>query len=387
MAIILFDNQYRKSFFPITATKAIGDVRLGILKIKEWWQMLMQQPVYISTEQYLQHLYNKAPNEEHIFIDATVIPDEFILHEIKKLRSKQALEDEVGLIAGKIKMEASIFNSKNYKQLFSEFNYCSFSKRLQQPFHFFQQNENILKAQYALITKNRESQPISATNRVINASNIFLEEGASVEHCILNASTGFIYIGKNATIMEGSIIRGDFALCENGVIKIGAKIYGATTIGINAVAAGEIKNVIIGDYSNKAHDGYLGDSIIGEWCNFGAGTSNSNVKNNGSDVMFWNNHSNQYENAGKKCGVIMGDYSRTAINTSINTGSNIGVCCNVFGAGLTPTLLNHFSWGIDKQSRYKLDKAIEDLYNWKQFKGKEISEDEVMVLKYIFEHF
>jgi UDP-N-acetylglucosamine diphosphorylase/glucosamine-1-phosphate N-acetyltransferase len=187
---------------------------------------------------------------------------------------------------------------------------------------------------------------------------------------MLNASTGSIYIGKNAIIMEGCIVRGPFAMVNNAVLKMGAKIYGATTIGKNSVAGGEIKNAILGDFSNKAHDGYLGDSVIGEWCNLGAGTNNSNIKNTASEIKIWNDGSNDYQNAGQKCGVVMGDYTRVAINSSINTGSNFGVCCNVFGEGLLPTLIPHFSWGTHSASKYQLEKAIADIGNWKQLKEK-----------------
>jgi UDP-N-acetylglucosamine diphosphorylase/glucosamine-1-phosphate N-acetyltransferase len=387
MAIILFDNQYRQSLQPITTTKAIGDIRLGILKIKEWWQILFQQPVYIITEQYLQPLYTLPNNDEHIFIDASVLPNEDLINKINTLNAQEAIIDDIGIIAGKATIQLNTFNSTTFEEVFTQkINYKNL-QRIQKAFHFFQLNEQAIQAQFLLITKNRQSQKIATTNQVINKENIFIEEGATVEHCILNASTGFIYIGKNAQIMEGSIIRGHFALCENAVIKAGTKIYGATTIGIHATAGGEIKNAIISDYSNKAHDGYLGDSFLGEWCNIGAGTSNSNVKNNARDVMFWNNYLQQKVNAGKKCGVVMGDYSRTAINTAINTGSNIGVCCNVFGVGFIPTVLNNFSWGTDKNNTYTFDKAIDDINNWKQFKGKQISSAEVKVLKYIFEHF
>jgi len=205
-----------------------------------------------------------------------------------------------------------------------------------------------------------------------------------IEHCILNASTGPIYIGKNAEIMEGSMIRGPFALCKNSVVKMSSKIYGGTTIGKNCVVGGEIKNSMISDYSNKSHDGYLGDSVIGEWCNLGAGTSNSNIKNTGNDVMVWDNSSNQFINAGLKCGLIMGDYSRCAINTSFNTGTVVGVCCNIFGNGLTPKHIRNFSWGFG-ESIYEFEKAIKGIENWKKLKDQSITDIEIQTLKHIFE--
>ena len=198
------------------------------------------------------------------------------------------------------------------------------------------------------------TQIISETNKVIQPENIIIEESAVVEHCFINASTGPVYIGKNVTIMEGAMLRGPIAVCEGSTIKMGAKIYGGTTVGPFCTVGGEIKNSVLQSYSNKAHDGYLGDSIIGSWCNLGAGTSNSNVKNSGTDIMQWHEVSGEKINVGKKYGVIMGDYSRTAINTSINSGSVIGICCNIFGEGLTPKIIKDFRWGINNSSNYQV---------------------------------
>jgi len=219
----------------------------------------------------------------------------------------------------------------------------------------------------------------------MNPSDVFLEEGATVKHCILNALNGPIYLGKNSEVMEGSMIRGPFALGEGSVVKMGAKIYGATTLGPWCMGGGEIKNSVMFGFSNKAHDGYLGDSVIGEWCNLGAGTSNSNLKNNAGKVRLWT--PNGKLEAGIKCGVLMGDYSRTAINTSINTGTVIGACCNVFGNGLTPEHVPNFSWGSDGIERYDLERAKNDVDAWKKLKGHEINEQEIKMLDYIFKTF
>jgi NDP-sugar pyrophosphorylase family protein len=183
--------------------------------------------------------------------------------------------------------------------------------------------------------------------------------------------------------MEGCMIRGSFAMGDNSLLKMGTKIYGATTLGPNCIGGGEIKNIVMQGNSNKAHDGYLGDSVIGEWCNFGAGSSNSNVKNTGGDVHLWNYQEDDFINAGQKCGLIMGDYSRAAINSCINTGSVIGMCCNVFGAGLLPKVIGHFSWGIN--DKYVFDKAINDIENWKKMKHQQLDKEQIEVLKHIFE--
>lgn len=386
MAIILFDNAYRKSLFPLTTTKAIADLRWGILKIKEWWQYYFKDEIiYIYTPSYLQKLYQPIPQGQHIWIDAAVLPNKNLVDRICGLSNNEAIANTDGLIAGKLNITANHFQIQNSLQQFETIIDIADEKRLQQTFQLFQWNENVIQQQFTLITANKISQPISKTNTVIAQENIFIEEGATVEYSMLNATNGYIYIGKNAVIMEGCLIKGSLGMCNNAVLKMGAKIYGATTVGEKSVVGGEIKNAIISDFSNKAHDGYLGDSVIGEWCNLGAGTSNSNIKNNAGTVKLWNYLTNNYINANQKCGVIMGDYSRVAINSSINTGSSIGVCCNVFGNGLLPTLFNHFSWGTQLMSKYNFDKAIADIDNWKQLKGKKITTEEVQILRFIFD--
>jgi UDP-N-acetylglucosamine diphosphorylase / glucose-1-phosphate thymidylyltransferase / UDP-N-acetylgalactosamine diphosphorylase / glucosamine-1-phosphate N-acetyltransferase / galactosamine-1-phosphate N-acetyltransferase len=219
------------------------------------------------------------------------------------------------------------------------------------------------------------------SNQIIHAYNIFVEEGTILENCTLNASEGPIYIAKGCKIMDGAILRGPIFIDEGSIVKMGATIYGGTSIGKNCIVGGEIKNSIINNYSNKAHHGYLGDSMIGKWCNLGAGTSNSNVKNNGSDVII--KLQNEELNVGNKFGLLMGDYSRCAINTSFNTGTVVGVCCNVFANGLTPKYIPNFSWGCLGE-KYELPKAFTDIENWKKMKGEILTNEEKELLKYIY---
>lgn len=384
MNIVLFDTPGRKNLFPLTLTKAVGDLKIGILTIKERWEVLCESGVFILTEEYLQPLYQPCPTGDCVYVDASVIPDAQVVQRIKSLANNEAIGDENGLVAGRISTD-TIPSIDRISSLFKNVESIAPVKRITYPFHLFQWNAEMIETDFALLTNGKSSHPLNDTVRVSNPHNIFIEVGATIDHSVLNASSGPIYIGKNATVMEGCLIRGPFALGEGAVLKMGTKIYGATTIGPYSTGGGEIKNSIISGYSNKGHDGYLGDSVIGEWCNMGAGTSNSNLKNTGGTVNLWNHSAGQFMPAGNKCGVIMGDYSRTAINSSINTGSVIGVCCNVFGDGLLPKFIPDFSWGVNQQSRYRFEKAINDILNWKKMKNKTISPQETQVLKHIFE--
>jgi len=262
----------------------------------------------------------------------------------------------------------------------------TFTRTLQYPWQIVQFNAAAIADDFDLLTKGRSSQPIPASTQTINPEKIFIESGAVLDHTILNASAGPIYIGPNVTIMEGSIIRGPFAACEGSVIKMGTKIYGATTLGPFCTAGGEIKNSILFGYSNKAHDGYLGDSVLGEWCNLGAGTSNSNLTNSADTVKVWHQPSGARIPAGLKCGLLMGDYSRAAINTSFNTGTVVGVSCNVFGNGLTPGHIPSFSWGYSDPKKYQLDKALQHIANWKKLKDLTLTNTEIQILQHIFDN-
>lgn len=254
------------------------------------------------------------------------------------------------------------------------------------PWDIFQQNDREIREDFRAITAGRQSAPIPATVQTIHPENIFIESGARLSYCIINAENGPVYIGKNTEIMEGSLIRGPFALCEGSVVKMGTKIYGATTIGPHSIVGGEIKNSVIFGYSNKAHDGYLGDSVIGEWCNLGAGTSNSNLKNTAANIRIWNNAEDDFMVTGiNKCGLLMGDYSRAAINTSFNTGTIVGVCSNVFGTGLTPKFIPSFSWGVEPKEKYDFERAMKDIANWKKLKKHDLTEREKTQLRLIFD--
>lgn len=384
MSVILFDNPYRRSLLPFTYTKAVADIRFGIFSAKERWSLLLQQPVFVHTIKYLQPLYPAAENGDHVWIDASVVPDAVLVNRILLLETGSCLADKKGLIAGRMSSGALLeFDSSLYLPYFSKIIDHTPVKRLDHPWQLMQWNDSMLRNDFALVTKGRTSQPLPSTVNVLQPADIFIEEGARLSFCTLNAATGPVYIGKNAEIMEGTVIRGPFALGENSTVKMNSRIYGATTLGPSCMGGGEIKNTVMMGYSNKAHDGYLGDSVVGEWCNFGAGSTNSNIKNTAGEVKIWDIETNKYVGVGQKCGFIMGDYSRASINASINTGSMIGVCCNVYGAGLLPTIIPNFSWGVSG-TKYVFEKALSDISNWKKLKGQSLGAAETSVLETIF---
>ncbi len=346
---ILIDGPFAEHLFPFCLTRSVADIRCGILSIRQKWECIFPDS---DTE------------IEGIEIPGNVLPEDQLIEAI--LHRKEHEIQEAILLATK----------------------------LQNPVDIVRLNGREIKSDFLHICKGRKSRPIPISNQIIlpksadssiSSDQIYLESGAVVEHCILNASEGPIYIGKDALIMEGSLVRGPFAIGEASVLKMGTRIYGATTIGPHCTVGGEIKNSVIFGYSNKAHEGYLGDSVVGEWCNLGAGTSNSNVRNNAGTVKLWNPLKNNYTFEGLKCGLFMGDYCQSAINTSFNTGTVVGVCVNVFGKGLTPSYLSSFSWGFDPPEVYNFEKAIHHIARWKELKNKLVSASEINLLKAIFD--
>lgn len=392
MQKIIFTEEFCRpeNLYPFTLTRRIHDIRVGILTIREKWEHSLGLPSFDKWEDDYKDSERSIRIDKNIgdnvflMIQGNVLPTPKLIKTISKLKNGEfiSVNGNAGLIFRFTKKEiAEPHKIKVSKAIPIK----DKIKALQYPWEIFQWNGESIAQDFQLITKKRKSQPVSKTNRVIKPSGVFIEKGAKVEHSILNASGGPIYIGKNAEVLEGCMIKGPFALGNNAVLKMGTKVYGATTVGPYCTAGGEIKNSVLFGYSNKAHDGYLGDSVVGEWCNLGAGTSNSNLKNNAGKVSIWS-PSGQVE-VGMKCGAMIGDYSRTMINTSLNTATVVGVSCNVFGAGLTPKYLPSFSWGNDGIERYEFDKAITAIENWKKLKGKKLSVNEKSILKYIFEHY
>lgn len=385
MPMILFDNKYRINFSPLSLTKAIADFHFGIFSVKERWELVLNENAFVHTDEYLQALYPLAPDGIYSWIDAAVLPNEIIIRQINQLVDGQVLVDEKGIVAGKSSKPFSEFNRTDAFPFFEEIISIDNINRIEFPWELIHLNDLMIREDFKLATKSKSSQSIPSSVQAISTENIFIEEGAKLQFCTLNASTGPIYIGKNAEVMEGSSIRGPFSLGFNSVLKMNSRIYGGTSLGPNCMGGGEIKNSIMMGYTNKAHDGYMGDSVIGEWCNFGAGSSNSNLKNSAGNIQVWVMGLKQMVSVGQKCGVIMGDYSRLCINSSVNTGSVIGVSCNVFGAGLLPKRIANFSWGTEGK-KYNIETAITDINNWKKMKGKEMSVAEIIALQHIFQN-
>ena len=382
MAIILFDPQDRNRLLPLAATRAIAYFRSGILTQKERWKLRTGEKVYVATATYLRCLYEPIPEGEHTWIDASVYPDMAAIDAVSKLASGASLRSEGNIWAGRMNADQDSILTLLQEQKNSQVTEHNVSK-LMHPWDLISRNRQQLVEDVEIITAGRLSEPIPANVHCTHPEKIFIEPGAELAPCYLNATEGPIYIGRNATILEGAAIRGPFALCEGAVVKMQSSIYGATTLGPYCVGGGEIKNALMMGYSNKAHHGYLGDAVIGEWCNLGAGATNSNVKNTAGTVNVWDFHTQQYIPVGQKCGVIMGDYCTVSIQAAMNTGSMYGVCCNIFGNGLLPTIVQPCSWGVTG-TRYELPKAIASIGNWKQMKGRNFTAEEISILEYIF---
>jgi UDP-N-acetylglucosamine diphosphorylase/glucosamine-1-phosphate N-acetyltransferase len=377
MPILLFDNTFRHQLYPFTHTRAVGTIRSGIFTPQKRWKLITGDIVQIQTSKSIQPLYGKPEiTSNTLWIDSSLVIYASIIEQILSLQVGQCIYDNTRFIAG-----VGATNDIN--------DYATPTKlEVQQRFHYASDliaiNDAQLRFDYDLLTNGKTSEPIPNSCTATNKDQIFIEENVTLLNCHLNASSGPIYIANGAEIQEGSSIRGPFYLGKDACVKMNTVVYGATTIGPKCIIGGEVKNSILIGFSNKAHHGYLGDSVIGEWCNLGAGTSNSNVKNTGGHISVWDESSNTKRYVGNKMGVSMGDYVKTAINTSITTGSTIGVGANVFCAGLTPNVIPHFSWGTENTT-YQIDKLIEDTANWKAFKNEPFTDIEKQMIRSTFE--
>ena len=346
---ILFDSDARNQLLPLTATRPMGELRLGILTLREKWERHLRASVSYITQEYLQEKFPIHVEAENLVLNGGVIPNEALCRRIEQMDMNEALLHNGELIAAWL--DEARFEALIEDEEVRELDGKNLDKSI--PFHqinhlweFTQFNDQAIRDDFKLLTQGRRSEPISATNTVLGAAQVFIEKGAKIECCILNATAGPIYIAEGAEVMEGSVLRGPVAIGANAIVKMGTRIYGPTTIGPGCRAGGEIARSILLANSNKAHDGYLGDSVLGEWCNMGADTNTSNLKNNYSEVKLWDYAAGRFVNTGLQfCGLVMGDHAKCGINTMFNTGTVVGVSANVFGSGYPRNFVPDFAWG------------------------------------------
>ena len=383
MNYILFDGPSRNNLLPFTFTRPVADLRVGILTIREKWEAFLETTTTTITEDYLSEKYPMVEMDENIMIHASYLPNLELVEMIKDLKENQAIFKEEDVIAFFTKETQEDIDFDTFEAL--EFNDDLI--KIEHTWDLFSKNGEAIEEDFILLTKGKVSQPIPSSNNIIGAENIFIESGAKLEFTTLNASNGPIYIAKNSEIMEGALIRGPFALCEASIVKMGAKIYGPTTIGPFCKVGGEVNNSVMFANSNKGHDGFLGNSVLGEWCNLGADTNNSNLKNNYAEVRLWDYNTEGFARTGLQfCGLMMGDHSKCGINTMFNTGTVIGVSANIFGSGFPRNFVPSFSWGGNGGfTTYLTKKAFEVAKVVMSRRKVELTEQDKDILEHVFE--
>jgi len=374
MHIILFEDDKHQEFLPLTFTRPVGDLRVGILKISEKWSKMMNVSVSHQTRDYLQELFPESKSADAVYINARLLPDEALIEAISSLKENESL----------VKNNVLLCKKGNGKDAIE---YAQDVLILDKVTDLFSKNGEALQRDFALLTKGKKSASLHESNTVIGDKNlIFIEESAQVYASTLNTLSGPIFIDKDAEIMEGSHVRGPFYLGEHSQLKMGSKVYGPTTIGPHSKVGGEVSNSIIQGFSNKGHDGFIGNTIMGEWCNLGADTNTSNLKNNYSGVRIWNYGRKEYADTGLTfCGLIMGDHSKCSINTMFNTGTVVGVAANIFGGDFPPKHVPSFSWGGSSGStEYDLEKALQTAERVLSRRGLPLTASDKKMLTHIF---
>lgn len=389
MNIILFDDNTRYSLLPFTHTRPIADIRCGIMTMRERWEHFIGKSTGTMTAPYLQEIFPMHGGSDNLFINGSIFATAQIYTAIQKLEPMQQLVHQGMVIAARVSdSEIQFVPELKIPVNLQEVEYTGQLRRLQHIWDIFSFNEDAIAEDFALLTVGRTSQPIPEGVIVKNKEYLFIEEGAVINAgCIINAE-GPVYIGKDAEILEGVLIRGPLALCEHAVIKMGAKLYRGTTIGPGCKVGGEISNVVFFANSNKAHDGYLGNSVIGEWCNLGADTNCSNLKNNYDRIKIWDEYNFKSVQTGLTfCGLMMGDHSKCGINTMFNTGTVVGVSANIYGGSFPEKFIPSFTWGgSDGLTEYRLERALETANRMMQRRGKTLSAEEVNMYNHIYEH-
>lgn len=386
MNYIMFDVARRSNFLPLTFTRPIADIRFGILTIREKWERYLGVKTSSLTENYLSKKFPVVKEPDNVLINGAICPNIELIAEIDKLQPNQALIKNDLVIAMRLtEQELKKSGTKEISNVTELPTKADFIELIN-VWDIFSKNDIAIRTDFELITKGRNSQNMGSAAHVDNPENIFIEKGAKIGFAVLNASNGPIYIGENTEVMEGSFIRGPFALCNNSVVKIGAKIYGPTTIGPHSKVGGEINNSVIFGYSNKAHDGFLGHSVLAEWCNLGADTNTSNLKNTYDTVRLWNYAEQTFVDTGLQfCGLIMGDHSKSGINTMFNTGTVVGVSSNIFGGSFQRNFVSSFTWGgYSGYSTYDINKAMKVAEAVYRRRNMELSDIDKELLKHVF---
>ena len=383
MNYILFDGTVRNALLPFTFTRPVADIRIGILTIREKWEKYLGYTTTTLTEEYLMEKYPMVEMEENIMINASFLPNPILVDMVQNLNPKEAILYGEEIIAFHTNDTQEDIDFDEYELV----EYEGDVLRIENTWDIFAKNDTAIREDFELLTEDRFSQPIPKSVNVIAPENVFIEEGAKLEFVTLNASTGPIYIGKNSEIMEGSVIRGPFALCEEAQVKLATKVYGATTVGPHCRIGGEVNNSVLFGYSNKGHDGFLGNSVLGEWCNIGADSNNSNLKNNYEEVRLWSYETEGFARTGLQfCGLMMGDHSKCGINTMFNTGTVVGVSTNIFGSGFPRNFVPSFSWGgASGFTTYITKKAFETAKIVMSRRHVEFTEEDAKILEHVFE--
>lgn len=371
---VLFDDEKRSAFLPLSYTRSVADFRWGIRTIREKWDAFVNEPVHVKTEDYLQPLYGLFP-ENAFFINSRLLPSADLFTSILALKEGEVLELN-GVVLAYNEFKGN--NSKSYSQSVVKLNHL---------WELFSENHREITRDFDEMTQKKTSEKLSSTVNRIGKHPVFLEKGAKAEFCTLNTSEGPIYLAKDSEVQEGCLVRGPFALGEHSTLKMGARIYSGTSIGPHCKVGGEVSNSIIFGFSNKAHEGFLGNSVLGEWCNLGADTNNSNLKNNYEEVKIWSEQEERFVKTGLQfCGLFMGDHSKTGINTMLNTGTMVGVSSNVFGSGFPRNVVPSFSWGgAAGMTVYQLQKALDTAKIVMSRRGLELDETQKNILGHVFE--
>jgi len=386
MGIILFDDQFRNNLLPLSFTRPVSEFRVGILTIAEKWKRYLNSEISYLTENYLQEKYPLLIDAKNILINSAICPDGDLTDAIAGIREGEALFYNQLLIAVQLNESAVKEFNINKISSYRRIEYVNSVVRIVNPENIFSFNDQELRKDFELLTRGRTSAILSSTN-IILGDQVFVEEGVEAECSTFNSRTGPIYLGKGSMVMEGCHIRGSFALCESSILKMGAKIYGMTTIGPHSKAGGEINNSVIFANSAKGHEGYLGNSVLGEWCNIGADSNNSNMKNNYAEVRLWDYSTENFRKTGLQfCGLIMADHAKCAINTMFNTGTVVGVSANLFGSGFPRNFVPDFSWGGNQGFEvYTLKKMFETAMKVYARRNTDFNEVEQKILTHIFE--